>query len=327
MGWFRRRKEQFQGYEDRAALKGFGGYEPAEPTPPTFGTSPQPLTPSSRPLTPSSQPPLPTASPEPSSSEASGPRRGRKVGSVVGLIPVFFFGLLYSFFGGDTDDEDESFVDYSPPPPRPETRVVAPPAVKGWQSVVHSDGVYAYDVPPDWEPGPDTIHGWESDGSQYVLVTSAFVDEGFCPGDETLQRGGSGMATASGNDAAAAATEQVEELARYAYTPDGGEEPKVEVVERRSVKVSIAEGTRAELVLAEVTVTDPGEEECLPEKALVGALAVEPPEKEKSVPVLMVYEGRVGSDSPSESDFVRILTSLRTVPEDELETTVVTPTR
>ncbi len=122
------------------------------------------------------------------------------------------------------------------------------------------------------------------------------------------------------------ATETVRDLARHAYTPDGGAEPDVEVVGRRSVEVSIGERDReATLVFAEVTVVDPGEQ-CLPRRALVGALAVAVPTGE-ATPVLVAYDGQDGPDAVSEDDMTRLLTSLRTVPESERETTVVTPTR
>ncbi|EHY90732.1 hypothetical protein [Saccharomonospora azurea] len=342
MGFLRRRRDRqggFPGYEDRAALKGFGGYEPAEPTPPTFGVPEPPRSPAS-----------PGRSPHPESTASAGfrppddplwpeapevrlpePRRERVplrrqafgcgcvvlvgVGAVV--AGVLSSGVREVSSGGDRVA--------APVEPIPETRVVVPAAVEGWQPVVHSDGAYAYDVPPSWQPEPGAIHGWESE-PRLTLVTSAFVGAGFCDLDEDAERGGSGVTTGAedAGDAAEAAVEAVERLAHHAYTPDGGAAPEVEVIEQRSVEVTVGEpGRAAELAVAEVTVSDP-DGQCLPEKALVGALALGSGE---STVVLLAYDGQDGPEATSEEDLVTLLTSLRTVPEDEQETTVVTPTR
>lgn len=326
MGWFRRSRGPSYGYEDRAALKGFGGYEPAEPTPRTFGVSPQAPAQPER-----SSYEEPVASPDAPADEPRTPARSRVSfrRPLFGLGAVVAFGVLYVVGGvsGNSGQEATSAgaPAHAPVAPLPETRVVVPAAVSGWQPVVRTDGGYAYDVPPDWVPEPGMVHGWESGGSRFALVTSALVGEGFCDRDENVQRGGSGMTTAPGDDAAAAAVATVEELARRAFTPDGGAEPTVELVEQRSVEVPIGERDReATLVFAEVTVADPGEQ-CLPRRALVGALAVAAPSGE-STPVLVAYDGQDGPGVTSEDDMTRLLTSLRTVPESERETTVVTPT-
>ncbi len=330
MGWFRRRSSRPYGYEDRAALKGFGGYEPAEPTPPMFGVSPHTPTP------PGADSPAGPALPE--APEALPPRRARRRSGLplpssrlLGFVYVVGFGVVSAVISLNTDGGHEATSSGVPedaavaPRPMPETRVVVPEAVSGWQPVVQTEGVYAYDVPPGWVPEPGMVHGWESGGSRFALVTSALVGEGFCERDEDVQRGGSGMTAAPGDDAAAAAVATVEELARRAYTPDGGTEPTVELVEQRSVEVSI-EGRAgdAELVLAEVNVSASGGQ-CLPDTALVGALAVEVPSG-GSTPVLVAYDAQGGPGVLSKEEMARLLTSLRTVPESERETTVVTPT-
>ncbi|EID53215.1 hypothetical protein SacxiDRAFT_0951 [Saccharomonospora xinjiangensis XJ-54] len=329
MGWFRGRGSRSPGYEDRAALKGFGGYEPNEPHPPTVGPTPRLSVPPTQPTQhPGSA--LPTEPGAP-------PRRARRETGIplptprlLGFVLFLGFAILSFAVGSNTERAHKTGSADAPATapvvsePVPETRVVVPAAVDGWEPVVQREGAYAYDVPPDWTPRPGTIHGWETEGTQFTLVTSAFVGERACGPDEHARRGGSGLTAATGKDAATAVTETAETLARHAYTPDGGVEPDLEVVERRSVEVSIGgRDGEAELVLAEVTVADAGE--CLPRTALVGALAVAVPDGD-SVPVLLAYDGQDGPDATSKDDMVRLLTSLRSVPENERETTVVTPT-
>ena len=63
---------------------------------------------------------------------------------------------------------------------------------------------------------------------------------------------------------------------------------------------------------------------CLPDTALVGALAMETTPN-KAV-VFLVYDGQDGPDSGSEEELTRPPTSLRVPDKDKITTTVVTPT-
>lgn len=247
---------------------------------------------------------------------------------------ILFFGfvggaVVYVDIGGDDDgdvvsSEGPSVVSMKPSP-RPETRVVAPVEVDGWQSVVHEAGVYAYDVPPDWVPKPNAMHGWETeDGTRLTLTTSAFVGEGYCADDADRQRGGSGLTVAEGPDAGTIAADTVRRLAEAVYASDGGAAPEITMKPPETVEITLRGGRKqASLVLADVAVRDDGDA-CLPDTALVGALAMETTPN-KAV-VFLVYDGQDGPDSGSEEELTRLLTSLRVPDKDKITTTVVTPT-
>ncbi|WP_298181001.1 hypothetical protein [Saccharomonospora sp.] len=339
MGWFRRRQDNPYGYEDRAALKGFGGYEPSEPTSPTYGvpqvpTPPTPTPTSGSPSTSSTPsygdvppfPERPDETPEQLPSEQP-PRRRKRTGLMgfLSVLMVFVVTWLGSQVQGDDDGADVSPGEELPTTaPSPETRVVVPVEVDGWQSVVQSDGDYAYDVPPDWVPKPDVLHGWESeDDSSFTLATSAFVGEGYCADDADRQRGGSGLTVAEGRDGDTIAADTVRRFAEAAYKSDAGTDPEVTVKPPETVEVSFGSGQRqASLVLADVVVHDDGDG-CFPDTALVGALAVET-SSDKAV-VFVAYDGQDAPDASSEEELTQLLTSLRVPEEDELTTTVVVP--
>jgi hypothetical protein len=330
------RQSGFSGYEDKAALKGFGGYEPVEPTP-TFGV-PEPPRPSVTPTSPTRSvthgldPGRPSSLPKAPDvrlgrQRTAPPSRRPQVfgcGCLVLVIMLIVAGGVLSRQSRESTSSDEAVSASVAPTPDaspPETRVLVPELIEGWQPVVQRDGVYAYDVPPEWEPRPTVVHGWEGD-DPLTLATSAFVGIGACDAEGLAERGSSGV-TMGEAPPAAEASERAQQLARLAYTPEGGRRPDVEVIEQHPVEVAVGEsGTEAELVLVEVTVSDGGE--CLPERALVGALAFGT--AGQSV-VLLAHDGQDDSGSTSKEELVTVLTSLRTVPEDDRETTVVTPTR
>ncbi|MFB9685571.1 hypothetical protein [Amycolatopsis plumensis] len=143
MGVFSRRSEDpAPGYEDNAALRGFGGYEPAD--------------------APRARPKRIRARPK--------PLKWRRA-PWFGLVFIALVAGVLNALGVGKQHPASS----SPPPApvvvTPSPRAAVPAAVAGWQSVAGRDGSYAYDVPPNWEPSPGTQHGW--DGIR--LITSAFL--------------------------------------------------------------------------------------------------------------------------------------------------------
>ncbi|WP_103343016.1 hypothetical protein [Amycolatopsis sp. CA-126428] len=178
MGRFSRRPEDGPGYEDNAALRGFGGYEPADAP----RARPKRIRPRPKPL------------------------KWRRA-PWFGLVFIALVAGVLNALGVGKPHPASS----SPPAPlvvTPSPRAAVPAVVAGWQSVAGRDGAYAYDVPLNWQPAPGTQHGW--DGIR--LITSAFL--GKC-GQATL--GGAGVTTEPLADVDAAARKAATDLATAAY--------------------------------------------------------------------------------------------------------------
>ncbi|PRX48443.1 hypothetical protein B0I33_104259 [Prauserella shujinwangii] len=299
MSRFREHDDGTPGYEDRAALPGIGGYQPSDPadaTPARFRPAP------------------PAPEPEPGAK----PRRWRKAPLWLILAVTVGIGVvnLVRGIGSGLDGQDERREVAASPAPatapaaRAEpsgTAPAVPPEVPGWRPVVARDGGYAYDVPPGWEPRPGTVHGWEASGSEprIALVTSAFTGRNSC-GDH--DRGGSGVTSAGERDPATAALRTAERVARRAYPPDGGMAPGSAGIETGTTGVLLGDRTRrGAFAIADVTVR-PGGDPCLPDRAVVGALAV--PGDSGSV-VLVVYADQGVPGAPGRAEVREILLSFR----------------
>ncbi|MFD2469775.1 hypothetical protein [Amycolatopsis silviterrae] len=327
MGWFgRKRRDDSGGYQDNAALSGFGGYEPSDaPRFPSAGygkadPAPEPSEPAPEP-----QPDPMRQKLTPAQLKQGSPRKVnlRLVKAVPIVILIGVFG--YNVFSAK--DHRSASTDDTPRAPRtyqPEPRVVVPPVVAGWQSVAGKDGSYAYDVPPSWEPAPGTLHGWDpAAGSPGInLSTSAFLGKGSCKEDPVGQVGGAGFTTEKTSDAAEAARKAVTDLGVSAYTGEGAPAAKVTpgAPEKAEVKFGgqAREGT---LVVAEVTPS--GNAPCKPQSVLTGALALGTGEKSA---VLVAYSEQGRPGSASRDDLVRILHSYRGVPAADRSTTTPPPT-
>ncbi|MFD5249252.1 hypothetical protein ACFWIW_32230 [Amycolatopsis sp. NPDC058340] len=301
---FGKKREDSPGYEDNAALDGFGGYQPSD----SSGYTPAAETPAPEP-----EPEKPAKQPM----SRSGRRAMYGFFATLGVITV-------AALANNSDRSSET----SAPTPRapivytPSPRVVAPPVTEGWQSVAGKDGVYAYDVPPNWTPKPGTIHGWEK-GTQVpgiTMVASAFVGEGYCPQEKRSRIGGSGVANIKLADPAAAAKKAVDDLTVSAYNPeDGPLTAKVTVEQPQTTEFTLGTGKKvpASIVLAEV-VTPPGA--CGAHRALVGVIA---PQLGEASAALAVYSGQ---DAPGGADrelILKILKTYRGVPEADRKT--ITP--
>ncbi|MEU3271799.1 hypothetical protein ABZ639_13185 [Saccharomonospora sp. NPDC006951] len=334
MGWFGRKKGPGNGYgyEDRAALKGVGGYEPADPADatPQYVTSAPRATGTSSPDTGGLPPaPPPRPGPQPPPSRAPLPNAGRRgksgaagaiTAGVVAVVAVFG-GVVMSVGGKDSaekaspESERSSEAPYSPPPV-----IEVPAAIPGWQPVVGRDGSYAYDVPPEWTPEPGVTHGWES-GPGISLSTSAFLDPGYCGGDDPSRRAGSGL-TIMEDAPARAAGETVRVVAMSGFRTEAGELPAV--APEGPVPVELSFGGRsveATVVVATVRVAE-NTEPCLASSVLIGAVAV--PTQDGNSVVLVGYADEAESGLDADK-LTRMLTSLRTVPEED-RTTVPAPT-
>jgi hypothetical protein len=312
MGRFRRGRTQAGGYEDNAALKGIGGYQPAD-TPATIQPAPAP----------------PVSAPQ----VEAGPHRPRRRKSRAGVgLLVILLLLLLAYVGkraGDTAHDtgargSSATRSWTPPPPRPS--VVVPVAVAGWQAVPAGDGSYAYDVPASWVAKPGTIHGWEADatGAGLTLATSAFAGQGYCPADKDRDRSGSGVSAVAQADPVRAAEQLARDVARLAYTPASGPQPAIAIDPPELTQVPLAGPRAAILTVAEVTPPGTGGE-CLPPRGLVGVLAMSPADAGGKSPAVVVYTDQGVPGATSREELVRILRSFRGVPEKDRTTVTPTP--
>ncbi|MFD5095684.1 hypothetical protein ACFWMR_34135 [Amycolatopsis thailandensis] len=313
MGLFGKKRGDSPGYEDNAALDGFGGYQPSDS--PGYSPAPEQAEPK----------PAPAAEPAPEPQKpAKQPmsRSGRRA------MYGFFATLGVIAVAALANNSDRS-SDSSSPTPRtptvytPSPRVVAPPVTEGWQSVAGADGQVAYDVPPNWTPKPGTVHGWEKGAlvPGISMFSSAFVGDGYCPQVKGSRVGGSGMTTVKVADAAAAANKAVNDLAVSAYNPDAGPlSAKIAVEPPQATEFTLGTGKKApaSIVLAEVTLGYAAP--CTPKRALVGVQAVDMGDASAA---LLVYSDQDEQGSADREQILKILKTYRGVPEADRKT--ITP--
>ncbi|MGK3209059.1 hypothetical protein [Amycolatopsis sp. MEPSY49] len=274
------------GYEDNAALRGFGGYEPADaPTPPR--ARPKRIRPAAKPL------------------------KWRRA-PWFGLVFIALIAGVLNALGVGKPRPAAS----SPPAPlvvTPSPRVTVPALTSGWQSVAGRDGSYAYDVPPNWEPAPTTQHGWDSPSIR--LITSAFLGKDFC-GRDTL--GGAGVTTEPLADPEAAARKAATDLAVGAY---GGTS---QVSPGSDAELTKADGTKAtaRVVVAKVAPAATGE--CAAKHALVVAMGFGTGSGASGV--MVAYADSDRSGPTIREDLVKIVESYRFVPAAGRGTTTPPPT-
>ncbi len=266
----RRSEDATPGYEDNAALRGFGGYEPADAP----RARPKRIRPKAKPL------------------------KWRRA-PWFGLVFIALVAGVLNALGVGKPHPASSSPSPAPLVVTPSPRAAVPAAVPGWQSVAGRDGSYAYDVPPNWQPAPDTQHGW----SGIRLISSAFL--GKCDG-------GAGITTEPLGDLEAAARKAATDLAKGAY----GAPP--ELGPGTDAQVSRADGTTvpARVVVASVTAAPTGE--CAVRQAQV---------------VVLAFGGDSGTSgvvaaygSSARDDLVRIVRSYRFVPAADRVTTTPPPT-
>lgn len=228
----RRPEDETPGYEDNAALRGFGGYEPADAP----RARPKRIRPAARPL------------------------KWRRA-PWFGLVFIALVAGVLNALGVGKPRPASSTPPPAPLVVTPSPRVTVPALTSGWQPVAARDGSYAYDVPPAWTPKPGTLHGWDEPSIR--LITSAFLGENFC-GKDTL--GGAGVTTESVADPEAAASKAATDLAKGAYGGTSQVGPGTEA------QLTKADGTKApaRVVVAEVVPSATGE--CAAKHALVVAM-------------------------------------------------------
>lgn len=293
MGLFSRRSDDpAPGYEDNAALRGFGGYEPAgAPTP-----SPSPEPPRAKPK---------RIRPAPK------PLKWRRAPWLGLVLIALIAGVLNALGVGKTHRPSTS----APLPPRVETpapRTLVPAVTSGWQSVAARDGSYAYDVPPNWEPAPTTLHGWDQPSIR--LVTSAFLGKDFCARD-TL--GGAGVTTEPLADPEAAARKVATDLATGAY---GGTS---QVGPGTDGELTKADGTKAPARIVVAEVTPAAKDECSAKHAVVAAMAFG---TGSASGVVVAYADSDRSGPTIRDDLMGILKSYRFVPPADRSTVTPPPT-
>ncbi|WP_410580226.1 hypothetical protein [Amycolatopsis sp. lyj-108] len=305
MGLFGKKRGDSPGYEDNAALDGFGGYQPSD----SSGYTP-PVPELAAPVEPEPQP-----AKQPMS--RSGRRAMYGFFATLGVIAVATLANNGSDRSSSSTPTTRAPIVYTPSP-----QVVAPPVTDGWQSVAGKDGVYAYDVPPNWTPKPGTIHGWEK-GTQVPgirMVASAFVGDGYCPQDKESRIGGSGVTNVKVSEPSAAAQKAIDDLAVSAYNPENGPlTAKITKEPAQPAEFTLGTGKKvpASIVLAEV-VTPPGP--CGARRALVGVLA---PELGEASAALAVYSGQDTPGGADREQILKILKTYRGVPEADRKT--ITP--
>jgi hypothetical protein len=315
MGWFGKKRGDSPGYEDNAALSGFGGYQPSdssgyEPSP-GFAT---PAEPASAPE-PEPAPGLaaPTKRPTPAKQPMS--RSGRR--AMYGFFATLaVIGVAALANNGGHRSSSSSPTTRTPIVYTPSARVVAPPVTDGWQSVAGADGLVAYDVPPNWTPKPTTVHGWEKNAlvPGITMFSSAFVGDGYCPAVKGSRVGGSGLTTVKVADAAAAANKAVNDLAVSAYNPDEGPlSARITTEPAQATELTLGTGKQvpASIVIAEVSLGQTGP--CIPKRALVGVLAAD----------MGVYSDQDEQGSADRELILKILKTYRGVPEADRKT--ITP--
>jgi hypothetical protein len=305
----RNRKRRDGGYQDNAALTGFGGYEPSDASTTGYPRESSVAEPVSGADFGSAPPPGSLAEPvvkaEPQRIRpAAKPGRKRR-GSRVAWVVVVVLGLGAAALNVFSTGNHRSTPSRPPAGYTPEPRVTVPAVVAGWQSVAGRDGSYAYDVPPNWTPKPGTVHGWDKTATApgITLSTSAFVDEGFCPGVSDSRHGGAGVTTEPTGDAEQAVRKAVDDLAVSAYGPESARTPGP----GEDATLQIGQAQRpARLVFADVVPKDDGP--CASKHVLVGAIAISGP---TSSAVLVAYADQ---DVPGGRDeLTRILRSYRGV--------------
>ncbi len=315
MGWFGKKRGDSPGYEDNAALSGFGGYQPSDS--PGYEPSPGFTPPETEPVPePETEPEKPTPAKKPMS------RSGRKAmfGFFATLAVIAFAAMANN---GSDRSSSSTPVSRTPVVYTPSPRVVAPPVTDGWQSVAGADGLVAYDVPPNWTPKPGTVHGWEKTDlvPGISMFSSAFVGDGYCPAVKGSKVGGSGMTTVKLPDAAAAATKAVNDLAVSAYNPDDGPpSAKITTEPVQATEFTLGTGKKvpASIVIADVTLAHTGP--CVPKRALVGVLAADMGD---AAGALLVYSDQDEQGSADRELILKILKTYRGVPEADRKT--ITP--
>lgn len=318
MGLFRRRDDTTPGYEDNAALRGFGGYEPADaprfPSSDGFGAPP----------TGAPQPEPPRAEPKRIRPAAKPPTKWRRAPWLGLVLIALIAGVLNALGVGKTHRTPSTPTSRPPLVTTPSPRVAVPPSVAGWQPVAADDGSFAYDVPPNWQPAPTTLHGWEKTAAVpgIRLITSAFLGRDFC-GRSDL--GGAGVTTEPVADADAAARKAVTDLGVSAYSPDNGPLAQVTPDAGADAQVTKEDGTKApaRVIVAEVVPSDTGE--CVAKHALVAALAFTG-KNSGSSGVVLAYSDADRPGSASREELLRVVQSYRFVAAADRSTTTPPPT-
>lgn len=302
MGWFGKKRGDSPGYEDNAALSGFGGYQPSD-SPGYEPEKPEP------------------AEPEPKPAKKPMSRSGRR--AMYGFFATLGVIAVAALSNNGDHRSSSSPSTRAPIVYTPSPRVVAPPVTDGWQSVAGADGLVAYDVPPNWTPKPTTVHGWEK--SPLVpgisLFSSAFLGDGYCPAVKGSRIGGSGMTTVKVADASAAADKAMNDLAVSAYNPDEGPlSARITAEPAQATEFTLGTGKKApaSIRIAEVTLGYTGP--CVPKRALVGVQAVDMGD---AAAALLVYSVQDEQGSADREQILKILKSYRGVPEADRET--ITP--
>ncbi|MEU3621810.1 hypothetical protein BS329_02150 [Amycolatopsis coloradensis] len=307
MGLFGKKRGDSPGYEDNAALDGFGGYQPSDSPGSPPAPEPAPAAePTSEPQQPAKQP-----------MSRSGRRAMYGFFATLGVIAI-------ATLANTSDNSSESSAPTSRKPSvyTPSPQVVSPPSIEGWQSVTGGDGTYAYDVPPGWTPKPGTVHGWEKSAAVpgSTMTTSAFFGDGFCPQERTSRLAGSGVRSEKTADPAAAALKAASDLALSAYSPDEGPLATFTVSPAQKTEIPLANGEKVSASIVLLDVVPVRSNACVSQRAVVGALAVASGDKSLT---MLAYSDQDRPGTADREQILKILKTYRGVPAADRKT--ITP--
>lgn len=133
-----------------------------------------------------------------------------------------------------SDDVPALAASPSAAPPTPVTPAPVPDGA--WKSVTSAKDRMTYDVPPDWEPGPDTLAGFESPAGEVTALMHgiATYGSGWCDDDwHTLV----GFVTPGSISDKGSIEATAMHWAKAAAQDDGGSNPTGSLGQPRTVKV------------------------------------------------------------------------------------------
>lgn len=187
-----------------------------------------------------------------------------------------------------------------------ERQTFVAPVVAGWQGISWPGFGIAYDVPPSWQPKAGTELGVGDDTTpNHVIVSAASLYmEHYCRDSGSSYRAIAGATTSTDKDTATAATDLIDNWARYGFTSPSGSAPKVSKTTPQ--QVTLPGNLKATLVSA--TITPPAGVACSAPTEAISVVAI-PSTNGSAMLMALGDQGFSGAVSPQ--DLRKIVTSLR----------------
>ncbi|MFI5622636.1 hypothetical protein ACIA03_04135 [Nocardioides sp. NPDC051685] len=192
----------------------------------------------------------------------------------------------------------------APPSAAPPTPVAPVPVPDGaWKSVTSAKDRMTYDVPPNWEPGPDTLAGFESPAGEVTALMHgiATYGSGWCDDDwHTLV----GFVTPGSISDKGSIEATAMHWAKAAAQDDGGSNPTGSLAEPRTVKV---DGGRTAATAVTATAT-PLSQTCPVPSIEVTVVSVSTPPGQA---LFVVVADRGAEGSNPDAALAKVIASLR----------------